>query len=313
MYHQKKIHLFTYSTNFAIRNSTYLVTSTRSTNWLCEENNSSGVVLNEWMGENGCVNIHPNKPTSKRSNAIIDFAITQDDSGWTCDVIDEGTSDHFPVIFSSPFPLSEEGFFRKTNWKIFSFILSYLFTYWNALVYEIDEQAFFFAILFVSRLSMGSNKYISSNHSVQTTLATISCIASQGRQPEKKKYRQRRFLYHLDEYITARNKYLTEKALFEQSRREKQVKFIDRGSNIWKFARPSFHSFSPTFRGLTINGEIERNHQKISDRLGDFFEKRFASLTPDPLNEMHTHFIRAYENVARTPHIARTDYIRTRV
>ncbi|CAF4251192.1 unnamed protein product, partial [Rotaria sp. Silwood2] len=100
--------------------------------WGCTNNNSSGILLNEWMEKNGCVSIFPAAPTSRRSDAIIDFAISQDKIGWTCEVIDEGTSDHFPVIFSAPFILSEKGFFRKTNWKIFSFILSSLFTYWNA-------------------------------------------------------------------------------------------------------------------------------------------------------------------------------------
>jgi hypothetical protein len=86
----------------------------KHTQWLCQKNNSSGILLNEWMEKNGCMNIFPTKPTSKRSNAIIDFAITQDNSGWSCEVIDEGTSDHFPVIFSSPFTLSEKGFFRNS-------------------------------------------------------------------------------------------------------------------------------------------------------------------------------------------------------
>ena len=83
--------------------------------------------MNGWK-KNGYTSISPTKSTSKRSNTIIDLAITQDQVGWTCEVINEGTSDHFPLIYSTPFTLSQKGFFRKTNWKIFSFIFSCLFT-----------------------------------------------------------------------------------------------------------------------------------------------------------------------------------------
>lgn len=53
----------------------------KHTHWLCHSNNSSGISLDDWLNENGCVGIFPSKPTAKRSNAIIDFAITQDKSG----------------------------------------------------------------------------------------------------------------------------------------------------------------------------------------------------------------------------------------
>jgi hypothetical protein len=59
------------------------------------------------------------------------------------EVIDEGTSDHFPILFSSPFTAAENGFCRKTNWKIFTFFLSLVSEYWNACVYNLDEQFFF--------------------------------------------------------------------------------------------------------------------------------------------------------------------------
>ncbi|CAF1298638.1 unnamed protein product [Rotaria sordida] len=114
----------------------------------------------------------PAAPTSRRSDAIIDFAITQDKIGWTCEVIDEGTSDHFPVIFSAPFTLSEK-------------------------VY----------------LLIGTR----------------------------------------------------------------------RGLNVWKFARPFFHSYTPPFRGLTIDNEVERDTQKICDQLGNYFEQHFSPPIPDYL------------------------------
>ncbi|CAM2699256.1 unnamed protein product [Rotaria socialis] len=103
------------------------------------------------MERNGWEGIFPTVPTSKRSSAIIDFALTHDKSYLTVEVIDEGTPDHFPILFSSPFTAAEDGFFRKTNWKLFTFFLSLVNEYWNACVYNFDEQ--FFVTLFSSFLA----------------------------------------------------------------------------------------------------------------------------------------------------------------
>ncbi|CAM4977879.1 unnamed protein product [Rotaria socialis] len=55
------------------------------------------------------------------SNAIIDFGITQDASGWISQVLDEGTSDHFPLLIQSPLAMDVTSTFKKTNWKLFNF------------------------------------------------------------------------------------------------------------------------------------------------------------------------------------------------
>ena len=60
--------------------------------WGCERDNSSGNRMKEWI-EN------------------------------------EGTSDHYPVIFFSPFSAIENGSFRATNWKMFYYLLQSTFSY----------------------------------------------------------------------------------------------------------------------------------------------------------------------------------------
>jgi hypothetical protein len=119
--------------------------------WNCDINNTSGNQLKDWLDRNGCDLVHSSKPTSKRSESIIDFAITFDGSGWKAEVLNEGTSDHFPVLFTSPLCLAENCYFRKTNWKIFSFVLKSIFEYWNSIVYNLDHESFF--ILFSDFLS----------------------------------------------------------------------------------------------------------------------------------------------------------------
>ena len=111
--------------------------------WKCEMNNVSGNRVATWLEETGNEMIIPNKPTSRRSDARIDFGLTHDATGWQTEVLDEGTSDHFPVLIQSPLNISDSTSFRKTNWNIFKFFLSNVYEYWLTLVYNYDEQFFF--------------------------------------------------------------------------------------------------------------------------------------------------------------------------
>ncbi len=83
------------------------------------------------------------KATSKRSDSIIDFGITHDEVGWNIEVLEEATSDHWPILFQSPLVVDDTLLFRQTNWSLFTFFLSAIFQYWNALVYNLDTESFF--------------------------------------------------------------------------------------------------------------------------------------------------------------------------
>ncbi|CAF4300227.1 unnamed protein product [Rotaria sp. Silwood2] len=76
-----------------------------------------------------------------------------------------------------------------------------------------------------------------------------------------------------------------------------------RGLNVWQFARPFFHSYTPPFRGLTIDNKIERDTQKISDQLGNYFEQHFSPPIPDYANKTHVHFLNVYESIAYLPNM----------
>ena len=111
--------------------------------WGCEMNNVNGNRIAAWLEQTGNEMIVPNKATSRRSNAIIDFGITHDTKGWYSEVLDEGSSDHFPILMQSPIGVSQSAYFKLTNWKIFSFFLQLVYEYWLTLVYNYDEQFFF--------------------------------------------------------------------------------------------------------------------------------------------------------------------------
>ncbi|CAF5015348.1 unnamed protein product, partial [Rotaria magnacalcarata] len=68
--------------------------------WNCSNNNTSGNEIKEWMDQNGCEMTHPLSTTSKRSEAIIDFMIAQDITGWNCEVLEVGLWDRCSIYES---------------------------------------------------------------------------------------------------------------------------------------------------------------------------------------------------------------------
>ncbi|CAF4287555.1 unnamed protein product, partial [Rotaria sp. Silwood2] len=64
--------------------------------WMCNTNNASENALKCWLDEKGYQLIALIKPTSKISDAVINFAITNDAARWRSETIIEGTSDHYP-------------------------------------------------------------------------------------------------------------------------------------------------------------------------------------------------------------------------
>ncbi|CAF2975346.1 unnamed protein product [Rotaria socialis] len=122
--------------------------------WWCNTNNSSGNDLKSWLDEKGYQLIASIKPTSKRSDAVIDFGITNDATRWRSEAIIEGTSDHYPVYFEASFSVSEKGYFKKTNWNIYHFFLQNICEYLNVVVYNLDAEDFFYLFaLLLSSLS----------------------------------------------------------------------------------------------------------------------------------------------------------------
>ncbi|CAM4791024.1 unnamed protein product [Rotaria magnacalcarata] len=68
--------------------------------WNCINNNTSGNEIKEWMDLNGYEMTHPLSTTSKRSEAIIDFMIAQDTTGWNCEVLEVGLWDRCSIYES---------------------------------------------------------------------------------------------------------------------------------------------------------------------------------------------------------------------
>ncbi|CAF1374937.1 unnamed protein product [Rotaria sordida] len=175
--------------------------------WNCMSNNVSGNHLVSWLEQTGNEMIFPSKPTSRRSDAVIDFGITHDANGWNCETLDEGTSDHYPVFFQSPYSFSTK-----------------------------------------------------------------------------------------DLFLAARASYL-------QERNKLRLEWMREGQNIWKFAQPHFHTYTPAFRGLSLSTGKERDPQIVVNTLGDFYDTHFSEPNFDPSNACHRRYLAVYTQIAYTPNI----------
>ncbi|CAF5109855.1 unnamed protein product, partial [Rotaria sp. Silwood1] len=75
------------------------------------------------------------------------------------------------------------------------------------------------------------------------------------------------------------------------------------GQNIWKFARPHFHTYTPAFRGLSLSTGKERDPQVVVNTLGDFYDTHFSEPNFDPSNACHRRYLAIYTQIAYTPNI----------
>ncbi|CAF3241985.1 unnamed protein product [Rotaria socialis] len=271
--------------------------------WNCSNNNTSGNEIKEWMDQNGCEMTHPLSTTSKRSEAIIDFMIAQDITGWNCEVLEVGTSDHYPIIYTSPFSVNKNSSFRKTNWSIFSFLLKCLFKYFNCLVYNIDHDAFFELFSnFLSGLWDRCSIY-ESVEKYRPPWPQHLILLAKTVNKHKRKYRKTHYVRHYEEWAYWYDVYQKEKINYEEKKRNKKLLFLRENNNIWKVARPIFKKYTPPFRGLKTPQGIERDHQKICDNLADYYEKHFSESIYNINNAHHTKCREAYTQISYTPNI----------
>ncbi len=90
-----------------------------------------------------------------------------------------------------------------------------------------------------------------------------------------------------------------------QQKRENNIKWMNEKQNIWKYAKPIFHAFSPPFRRITIDKDNkEKNPERIVDMFADDYEKHFAAPFHDILNPAHSQSIKVYEEMAEIPNLA---------
>ncbi|CAF3364924.1 unnamed protein product [Rotaria socialis] len=275
----------------------------KHTEWGCKNNNTSGVHLQNWLEATGNELIVPQKATSKRSDSIIDFGITCDATGWTSEVLDEGTSDHYPILFQSSISVGENSCFRITNWKIFTFFLTTIYEYWLSVVYNLDDESFFniFSLFLTSLWDRCSNYEKVNKYRPPWPPYLVLMAKSTNR--ARRKYRRNRTFLNLQFFLNLKELFINERNHILESKAEKKLSWISNGHNIWKFAKPSFHSFSPPFHGLSIDKQKITISQEIVDKVADFFEEHFQEPKHDLNNPAHTEAIISYNQIEYTPNI----------
>ncbi|CAF3260297.1 unnamed protein product, partial [Rotaria sp. Silwood2] len=271
--------------------------------WKCETNNASGNRIITWLGETGNEMILPNKPTSRRSDAIIDFGITHDATGWHTEVLDEGTSDHFPILIQSPLNVSDSAVFRKTNWNLFKSFLNCVYEYWLTLVYNYDEQFFFTHFsLFLQSLWDRCSFYKPIKQYRPPWPYYLVMLAKEVNR-SRRRYRRNKTIFNLNNFLELKKKFYAERFELTKQKYEKKMEWIKKDQNIWKIATPIFHSYSPPFRGLNVNNIIIKDPETIVDILANHYEKHFADPQHDENNIVHQKCISIYEQLGYMPNI----------
>ena len=275
----------------------------KHTLWGCKQNNTSGIHILNWLEATDNDMIVPNSFTSRRSDSIIDFGITHDASRWNSEVLNEGTSDHWPILFQSPFLTAYMSLYRQTNWKLFTFFLSVISQYWNSLVYDFDTESFF--SLFSSFLQALQDRYSTYRRVDKFRPPWPPSLVSLARTVNKHRrtYRRSHSCVHLERFLIWKELFLGERSAHIQQRRERKIVWLKEGNNIWTSIKHTFRPFVPPFRGLsTENGRIT-DPKKIMDLLADHYETHFKSLQHDELNPVHQKAMLFYTNLLHLPAI----------
>ncbi|CAF2955105.1 unnamed protein product [Rotaria sp. Silwood2] len=275
----------------------------KHSDWGCEGNNVSGNQIASWLELTGNEMIIPDKPTSRRSNSIIDFGLTHDATGWYTEVVEDGTSDHFPILLQSPLSVPLTAVFKKTNWKIFTFFLNAVYEYWLSLVYNYDDQFFFTHFSeFLTSLWDRCSTYESARQYRPPWPPHLVTLAREVNR-RRRIYRRNKTEINLYLFLQIKALFIDERSQLIQQNYESKREWILKDQNIWKFVRPTFHSFSPPFRGLTVNSGIMKNPKDIVDTLANHYEQHFAEPTPDTNNVIQQKYIAIYNKIALLPNI----------
>ncbi|CAF3344273.1 unnamed protein product [Rotaria socialis] len=274
----------------------------KHSHWNCTKNNPKGNQLFNWLEQSGVEVISPERATSRRSDAVIDFGITHDASGWKNEVLEEGTSDHRPILFQSSYCIDEGAVFRKTNWNVFTFFLLIVFEYWNTLVYNFDVNSFIEIFsLFLSALWDRCSVYERVEKFRPPWPPSLVLLAREVNKC-RRRYRRYKLASHLEKFLSVKRIFIEERCQFLQKQCEKKLSWMNENQNIWKYVKPIFHTFTPPFRGLTLqNNNKEMNPNKIVEILADHYEKHFAAPSYNRSNNAHVHSMCIYEEIASTP------------
>ena len=167
-------------------------------------------------------------------------------------------------------------YFRKTNWKFFNFFLSAVYEYWLSLVYNMDEQTFF--TLFSSFLSSLWDRcsYYEKIYKYRPPWPPSFVLLAKTVNRARRKYRRNRSFSNLQYFLYVKELFINERSQIQYSREEDRISWMTVGQNIWKFAKPHFRSFTPPFRGLSVDKNQITDPQEVADIVANYFEKTFS-------------------------------------
>ncbi|CAF1345427.1 unnamed protein product [Rotaria magnacalcarata] len=118
--------------------------------WSNTTNNQKGRLLYEYLNENDLQVVNKFVPTSTRSNAAIDLILAPASMlSDPCTVLPSIESDHYPIIWSSPFNIPSKDLvfpIKRTYWTLYELFITFTSSYWNSLFATMSDKIEFFSL-----------------------------------------------------------------------------------------------------------------------------------------------------------------------
>ena len=192
-------------------------------------------------------------------------------------------------------------FYRQTNWSLFTFFLSVIHQYWNALVYNLNTESFFVLFsCFLNALQDRCSEYKNVKNFRSPWPPYLVWLARTVNK-HKRAYRRVRSDFNLNRFKAWGDIFKEERETHIQRCKEDKIAKLTDGNNIWRFAKPAFRPFTPPFKGLSTSSGIVKNPTEIVDILADHFEKHFSSPQHDQKNKIHKKAIEIFDSVSYIP------------
>jgi hypothetical protein len=275
-----------------------------SPRWNCARTNRDGRLLERYADDAELCVCYPSHATSKLSSNRLDIAFVSD-SDWKSSVYFNGTSNHWPVLFESPWATKATGFFRDTRWLVYNRFLSLIFPYINSLVYNFENVYFaeFFTHL-LSAVHIRTTRYISYSYYRRSLPPAIL--------EQIKLFHQIRNRYYKTKTITATLLYVEKRhelhSLIRTHRLHQWHSFLSKHqpteSAFWRFSKRYFRKSTVPFQGLTTDTGIQRNPADILPRLYHHYKNHFLHPRFDYHNSHFAAVLNEYNSICDSMRIS---------
>lgn len=236
--------------------------------------------LLKWMDECCLGPCLPDSNTSLRSDRTIDYALTTGTNITIQTYEGETSSDHKPLLITATCDPIKNDAFAKTNWAVFSLVLSHVFEFWEKeWATGPYDGAYERLSSFLASLTVRCAQRSTRKDMKQTIPPDLVELLKQSRSLASKAKRKGDILLR-EEARRLRNRARFELRQFKCKRLEKQLKErfeAGDGSRLfWSKAKGHFKTAGTALRGfVATDGEVVKDPQRMADMAANYYENLF--------------------------------------